>query len=113
MLFFGNTRLGGKGHLEKGMVDVTLLLGKTRNVGEKKLYVCKRVEAFWKAKSKFGLKTSYKVYDKSLQHGTQGSNAIGQVPQGSPTSTTQKCTTLISLFLLIFPPHSTFNALTG
>ena len=38
MLFFGNTRLGGKGHLEKGMVDVTLFLGKTRNVGEKELY---------------------------------------------------------------------------
>ena len=38
MLFFGNTRLGGKGHLAKGMVDVTLLLGKTRNVGEKDLY---------------------------------------------------------------------------
>ena len=28
MLVFGNTRLGGKGHLEQGMVDVTLLLGK-------------------------------------------------------------------------------------
>ena len=80
MLFFGNTRLGGKENLEKGMVDVTLLLGKTRNVGEKELYdsydKCKRVEAFGSLSPSVGQET-LTSYDKSLQGVRMGSKPIG------------------------------------